>query len=170
MAGFRTDNALDCSAETYWEKVFLDDEYNRRLFFDELHFTEWRETERKEDGGKTKRVIKATPRVGDVPAALKAVIADGAGYEERGVLDSKQQRYEVQAIPNRLADKISIKVTMTTTPTPDGRCRLIVEGEIAARIFVIGSVLEQRLVADLRRSYDKSAAFTNRFVAEKSLK
>jgi len=170
MAGFRTDNVLECSAETYWGKIFLDDEYNRRLFFDELHFTEWREIDRKEVGGKMHRVLKASPPVGDVPAALKAVVADGAGYEERGVLDTKGQRYEVNAIPNRLADKISIKVTMATTPTPDGRCRLIVTGEVTARIFVIGGLLEQRLVNDLRRSYEKTAAFTNRFVAEKSLK
>ncbi len=170
MPGFRTDNVLDCSQETYWDKVFLDDEYNRRLFFDELHFVEWKELDRKADDEVVKRVVKATPYVGELPGALKAVLGDGVGYEERGTLQRKAHRYEADAIPNRMADKVSVKVTMSTTATPDGRCRLVVEGSVSARVFAIGGLLEQRMVSDLRRSYEKGAALANKFVAEKGLK
>ncbi len=170
MPGFRTDNLLECSEETYWEKVFLDDEYNRRLFFDELHFTEWRETERKQEGDKLRRVVKATPRIGDVPGALKAVIGEGIAYEERGLLTNGGRRYEAQASPNRMGDKVRVEITMSTAPAADGKCRLVVEGSVTARIFAVGGLLEQRMVQDLKRSYDKGAEFTNRFVAEKGLR
>jgi hypothetical protein len=35
--------------------------------------------------------------------------------------------------------------------------------------MLIGGMLEQRMMSDLTRSYEKSAIFTNRFVAEKKL-
>jgi hypothetical protein len=36
--------------------------------------------------------------------------------------------------------------------------------------MLIGGLLEQRMVTDLTRSYEQSASFTNRFLAEKGLK
>jgi hypothetical protein len=170
MAGFRTDNVLACSEATYWDKIFLDDEYNRRLFLDELRFTEWRELARDQEGELLKRRVKASPHVGEVPGALKALVGDGIGYEERGTLVRKKNRYEAKAIPNRLGDKVTVTITMATTPVDAERCRLVVEGSVTAKIFVIGGLLEQRMVSDLRRSYEKSAEFTNRFAGEKGLK
>jgi len=167
MPGFRTDNLLECSEETYWDKVFFDEEYNRRLFFDELHFVEWRELERKEQADRVSRVVKATPRLGELPGPLKALIGDSIGYEERGLLARGDRRYQAQASPNRMGDKVKVELTMSTTPAADGKCRLLVEGSVTARIFAVGSLLEQRMVQDLRRSYEKGAEFTNRFVAEK---
>ena len=170
MAGFRTDNVLACSEATYWDKIFLDDEYNRRLFFDELHFTDWKVLENKDEGELVKRTVKASPHVGELPGALKALIGDGVGYEERGTLVRQKNRYEAKAVPNRLGDKVTVTITMVTTPVDDERCRLVVEGSVTAKIFAVGALLEQRMVSDLRRSYEKSAEFVNRFANEKGLK
>ena len=38
-----------------------------------------------------------------------------------------------------------------------------------AKIFGVGGLLEKKLLGDLERSYEKSAAFTNAFVSEKGL-
>jgi hypothetical protein len=167
MPSFRVENVFDCSQLTFWEKVFFDAEYNRRLFFDELHFSEWRELEQKHEEGRVRRWVKATPPIADLPGPLKAAIGDGAGYEERGVFERATNRYEARVKPNVLSDKVTVELAFRTEPVDDTRCRRIVDGTVVARVFVIGGMLEQRMMEDLKRSYEKSATFTNRFVAEK---
>ena len=95
------------------------------------------------------------------------MIGDGAGYEERGVYDRTTNRYEAAVKPNRLADKLTVELAFSTVPLGDARCRRIVDGSVTAKIFAIGGMLEQRMISDLKKSYEKSAAFTNKFVAEK---
>lgn len=167
MPSFRVESVFECSEETFWDKVFFDAEYNRRLFYDELHFSEWRELERKDEGDRVRRWVKASPPMGDLPGALKAAIGDGAGYEERGVFVRATRRYDANVQPNRLGDKVTVELAFRTEHIDERHCRRIVDGTVVARVFLIGGMLEQRLVDDLRRSYEKSATFTNRFVAEK---
>lgn len=169
MAGFQTTYDIECSEETYWNQVFLNEEYNRRFFKEELHFPEWRELGRREADGKLYRDVKATPYVGELPGALKAVIGDGLSYEERGVFHPQEHRYVLDAIPSRMADKVTTKITMFTTVTGENRCRLNVEATVTAKIFMVGTLLEQKTLADLRRSYEKNAAFSNRFIRENGL-
>jgi Protein of unknown function (DUF2505) len=167
MPSFRVENVFECSQQTFWEKVFFDAEYNRRMFYDEFHFSEWRELEQKDEGARVRRWVKATPPLADLPGPLKAAIGDGAGYEERGVFERATNRYDARVRPNRLGDKVTVELAFRTEPIDERRCRRIVDGTVVARVFVIGGLLEQRMLEDLRRSYEKSAAFTNRFVAEK---
>ena len=101
--------------------------------------------------------------------ALKAVIGDGLSYEERGVFHPQEHRYVLDAIPSRMADKVTTKITMFTTVTGENRCRLNVEATVTAKIFMVGTLLEQKTLADLRRSYEKNAAFSNRFIRENGL-
>ena len=39
-----------------------------------------------------------------------------------------------------------------------------------AKIFGVGGLLEKKMIADLEKSYAKSADFTNAFVAEKGIR
>lgn len=169
MLELRVDHALECSEDVFWDKVFLDEEYNRVLFLQSLRFESWREASREVRDGLLYRVVEAVPPVGDVPAALKAVIGQGAGYEERGVLDRAKKSYRIEVVPNRLADKIEVKLELTTSPAGDARCRRIVRGTVSAKIFAVGGLLEKKLVSDLEKSYAKSVDITNRFVRDKGL-
>jgi len=107
--------------------------------------------------------------IGDLPGALKAVIGDNAGYEERGVFNKKTRRYQVAVVPNRMSDKISVSVEMWTEPLGETQCKRFARATATAKIFGVGGLLEKKLLADLERSYEKSAAFTNTFVGEKGL-
>jgi len=169
MATLEVEHVFNCSEATFWDRVFLDPEYNERLFKTELKFPVWREVKKEERDGVLHRWVEVVPYVGELPAALKAVVGEGVGYEERGLLDRAAKSYRVEVIPNRMAEKISVKVEMTTTPEGENRCRRRARAEATAKIFGIGGMLEKRLLADLEKSYQKSADFTNRFVAEKSL-
>ena len=169
MLELRVDHPLECSEDVFWDRVFLDDEYNRGLFLQTLKFTSWRELRRETRDGLLHRVVEAVPPVGEVPAALKAVIGQGAGYEERGVLDRAKKTYKIQVVPNRLADKVDVKLEISTSPAGDGHCRRIVRGTVSAKIPLVGGILEKKLLADLEKSYAKSVDYTNRFVKDKGL-
>jgi len=169
MASFRMEHVFACNQTTFWEKVFFDAEYNRRLFYDELHFTEWNELEQKHEGERVHRFVRAVPPTPDLPGPLKAALGNGAGYEERGVFDRAKNRYEARVKPNSLGDRVGVELLFRTEPLDEQKCKRIVEATITARVMLVGGMLEQRMVTDLQRSYEKSAVFTNRFVAEKGL-
>lgn len=169
MATLEVEHTFNCSEATYWDRIFLDPEYNERLFKTELKFPVWRELSREERGGVLKRVLEVVPYVGELPGPLKAVIGEGIGYEERGVLDRSAKSYKVTVVPNKLADKLSTKVELWTVADGDKRCRRKVRAEASVKMFGIGGTIEKRILSDLERSYAKSAEFTNRFIAEKGL-
>jgi hypothetical protein len=169
MATLEIEHTFNCSEATFWDRIFLDPEYNERLFKTELKFPVWREVSREERGGALHRVVEVVPYVGELPATLKAVIGEGIGYEERGVLDRAAKSYKVVVVPNKLADKLNIKVDISTVADGDKRCRRKARAEASVKIFGVGGTIEKRILADLERSYQKSADFTNRFIAEKGL-
>jgi hypothetical protein len=169
MLELRVDHVLECSEDVFWDQVFLDEAYNRGLFVELLKFTSHRELKRETKDGLLHRVVEAVPPVGDVPAALKAVIGQGAGYEERGVLDRQKKSYRIEVVPNRLADKIEVRLELTTTPVGPKQCKRSVRGTVSAKIMMVGGLLEKKLVSDLEKSYTKSVDYTNRFVRDKGL-
>ena len=170
MADFRVEHRFNCSEESFWSKVFFDSEYNQRLFFDHLKFSGFRELKNEDQGEQVHRVVEAVPPIGDLPGPLKTVVGDGVGYEERGVFERKARRYQATVVPNRLADKISVKIEISTVADGPEHCKRIAQGSVNAKIFGVGGMLEKKMVADLQKSYEKSAAFTNAFVAEKSIR
>lgn len=169
MATLEIEHTFNCSEATFWDRIFLDPDYNERLFKNELKFPVWRELSREERGGVLHRVVEVVPYVGELPAALKAVVGEGIGYEERGVLDRNAKTYKVSVVPNKMADKLSVKVDLWTVADGDKRCKRKARAEATVKIFGVGGTIEKRLLADLERSYTKSAEFTNRYIAEKGL-
>jgi Protein of unknown function (DUF2505) len=169
MAEARIEHVFECSEETFWTKLFFDEEYNRKLFKETLKFPVWKELSRADKGSTIERVVEASPPIGDLPGALKAIVGDSAGYEERATFDKASHRCRIQVVPNRLSDKVSVSVEMWTEALGDKRCKRLVKANATAKIFGVGGLLEKKLLSDLERSYEKSAAFTNAFVAEKGL-
>ena len=169
MATLEVEHTFNCSEATFWDKVFLDPEYNERLFKTELKFPVCCEVSREERGGALHRVVEVVPYVGELPGAIKAVVGEGIGYEERGVLDRNAKTYKVVVVPNKLAEKLSIKVDIWTVADGENKCRRKVRADVTVKIFGVGGTIEKRMLSDLERSYQKSADFTNRFIAEKGL-
>lgn len=163
----RIEHTYDCSAEVFWNQLFLDDEYNRKLFVEELHFSSWRVLRQEERGSELHRVIEATPPLGKLPAALERLLSEGLGYEEHGVLDRPNQRYRLEVKPRSLASKLTIQGELTTQPLSERSCRRIYVARAEARVFGVGGMLEQRLLDDIEKSYNKAAVFTNRWIAER---
>jgi len=165
----RIEHTYDCSADVFWSKIFLDEEYNRKLFLEELHFESWRVVSSQERGSELHRVVEAVPRLGDLPLALKRLLSEGASYQERGVVDRGAQRYRLEVTPRSLASKLSISGELFTTPLAERSCRRTYVARVEARVFGVGGMIEDRLLSDIERSYAKAAVFTNRWIAEHGL-
>ena len=168
MESVRIEHTFECSEQTFWDKIFFDEEYNRKLFLERLKFPVWKETKREERGGEIHRVVQVVPDMGEVPAALKKLVGDNAGYEERGVFDPVKHRYRIQIVPNALGDKLSINGEMYSEAVGSDKMKRIFRAEVVAKIFGVG-MLEKRIMSDLTRSYDVSARFTQTFIAERGL-
>jgi uncharacterized protein DUF2505 len=163
----RIEHTYACSAQVFWNQIFLDDEYNRKLFVDELHFESWRVLSSEVRGSEVHRVIAAVPRLGDVPGPLKRLLSNGLGYEERGVADLAAGRYRLEVTPTSLASKLSIQGELSTTPIDAQSCRRIYVARVEARVFGLGGMIEDRLLDDIEKSYGRAATFTNRWIAER---
>jgi hypothetical protein len=169
MADTRIEHIYNCSEDTFWNQIFFDEEYNRRLFKEALEFPVYEQTEFKETDSEVRRSIKVVPKLGPMPGPLKAVIGEGIGYVENGVLDKKTRRYTIDITPNKLADKVTIKGKLYTEPKGDGKCNRVFECTVTAKIFGVGGMLEKRVIADMQESYSRGAKFTNEYIAEKKL-
>lgn len=169
MAEIRVEHTFNCNVETFWDRIFFDPDYNRRLFLEVLKFPEWKVTRNEDTGERIERSCEATPRLGDLPGPLKKVVGEGVRYREEGVFDKAAKRYRMRVVPNKLSDKLGIDCELWLEPRADGRSNRIFTCRVEARIFGIGSLLEKRLLEDMHKSQNVTAEFTNRYIAEQGL-
>ncbi len=169
MADVKIEHVYNCSEDTFWDKVFFEEDYNRRLFKEALEFPTYEQVKRDEDDKEVRRSINVVPKLGPMPGPLKAVVGDGLGYREDGVFDKKSRRYSIVITPNKLADKMTIKGTLYTLAQGSDRCVRVFECSVVAKIFGVGGMLEKRVIADMEESYRKGADFTNAWLKEKGL-
>jgi hypothetical protein len=169
MAETRIEHIYNCSEDTFWNKLFFDEEYNRRLFKEALEFPVYEQTELQDTDSHVRRSIKVVPKLGPMPGPLKAVIGEGIGYQENGVFDKQTRRYTIDITPNKLAEKVTIKGTLYIEPRGDNKCNRVFDCSVTAKIFGVGGMLEKRVIADMQESYAKGAEFSNKYIAEKGL-
>ena len=158
---------MGCDTETYWEKCVLTEEYNRRLFLEALKFLKYELIEQKDTGDTVTRRVKAEPKTANLPAPLKKVIGDSLGYTEEGSFDRKKKVYSFRSIPAAFPEKVKIHGTMRCEPLGEKKVTRVTEIDIDVKIFMVGGMVEERIVSDMKDSYAKAAAFTNRYVKEK---
>ncbi|HSC86936.1 MAG TPA: DUF2505 family protein [Polyangiaceae bacterium] len=164
----RIEHVIECSEEKFWE-LFLDEKYNQALFQGYLKFPLWKVASVVDGEKEMKRVVEVEPYVADLPTAIKKVIGDNIRYKEDGVLDKEKRRYNVTVVPVRLADKLFVRGVQTTEPAPGGFTKRIFTADIDVKIFGVGGLIEKRVAADLTRSYDLGAKFTNRYIKENGI-
>jgi len=168
MAEVRIEHLIDTTDDGFW-KLFFDPEYNKKLFYEVLGFESWKQVSLDETDTRIERVVDVVPKVGDLPGPLKKLAEGGAGYRERDTFDKAQKRMKVQIEPSSLQGKLTISGNMYTVPAGDGKCRRIYDSSVVAKIFGVGGMIESRILADVKSSYDQAAAFTNRWIKEKGL-
>jgi hypothetical protein len=169
MQSVRIQHDFDCSEDTLWQVSFFDEEFNRRLYLETLRFPAWRILDQKVTDETMTRRVEVQPLVENVPAPVKKLMGDRFAYVEEGTLDRKAKRYKFRVIPGSMADKTRIAGEIHMEPLGEKKVRRIVEFSIEMKVFVVGSIVEQKSIDDTKASYDKSAAFTRAYLKEKGL-
>jgi hypothetical protein len=167
MAEVTVRHELACSADEYWDQCIFDDEFNQKLYVDRLHFHSFvpEGSEDLEDR-RTKRATMR-PDVGGIPASAKKLIGDALAYSEDGYLDKATGRYRATITPSSFADKTRVEAELWCEPSPSGdvnRCVRVARVKVEVKVFVVGGMVEEKIMRDLRGSYDAEAAFVHEWV------
>jgi hypothetical protein len=162
-------HTIETDVDTFWNKVFLDAEFNRALFQDFLGFTTYRVLEeRTERSGMVHRRVECTPKV-ELPAAVRRVFGDSVGYIEVGRYDPAAHRYYVEALPNFAGDKVKTTTEIWVEPAGDKRVERFALVDNTVKVFGLGTLLEGFIEQQTRDLYARGADFTNRWIREKGL-
>jgi hypothetical protein len=160
---------FDCDADTYFEKCMFDDEYNRRLYLETLKFPGYKLVESKDDADKRTRKVHIDPPLVGIPGPVKKVIGDKLSYVEEGTFDKKTKRYTFKVVPSTMADKTSTTGELWCESRGDKKCTRVARIKVEVKVFMIGGMVEEKILGDLKTSYDAAAKFTNDYIKEKGL-
>ncbi|MBM4374113.1 MAG: DUF2505 domain-containing protein [Deltaproteobacteria bacterium] len=165
MKKLQLTHEIHCSVEHFWE-VFFDKGFNTTLYLNELGFPKYEILEQREEGGKVAyRKTRGTPRA-DAPAAVKKLMGDGFGYDEEGRFDSSGRLWTFKLKMNTLADKLRTEGSVRCEAAGPDRCKRIMQMEFEAKIFGVGSIIEAFSEGEMKKGWDQSAAYMNRWVKD----
>jgi hypothetical protein len=164
---FRCANVFHCDADTYWKKLFFDQEYNEGLYKGALGFKNFEILEvTGEPGGDRTRKILTEPKT-EAPAVVQKLIGGGVTYTETGRLDAKSGKFDYQIVTSKLSDKVKIKGRLWVEPRGDKEVERICDVDLEVSIFGVGGAIEKFIAEATRESYEKTAVYTNEFIAKK---
>ncbi len=165
MATFTLTHEINCDEDTFWQ-LFLDKEFNEKLYKDGLGFPEYRVDEQVETDTEVRRTTSGRPKLANMPGPIVKLLGDSFGYKEVGSMDKKTKHWKYKLTPTTLADKLRQEGSVKAQPLGDGKVKRVVELTIEAKVFGIGGLLESTTEKQLRDGWDKSALFMNKWIAE----
>jgi hypothetical protein len=158
---------MDCTEDTYWDKCIFDEEYNRRLFIDTLKFPGFTLLASTDDADKKTKKARIDPPVVGIPGPVKKAIGDRLSYVEDGVYDKKTRRYRCVITPSTFADKTKVSAELWCETLGEKRIARSVKVSVEVKVFMLGSMVEEKIMQDLKHSYEQAAIFTNAYCKEK---
>lgn len=165
---FEVRHKFDVDADTFWDKVFFDEEYNRRLYIEALGFRsfEVEKLDRRDDGTVTRR-IRLVPQE-DAPGPIKKILGGEFAYIEEGSFDPQKKLWTYRIQPSTMADKVDTHGQFWVEPTAGGVERVCTVN-LSVKVFGVGKLAEGFIEKQTRKNYDLAAAFTNQYLRDKNL-
>lgn len=162
MGKFTVTHEIRCNVDTFW-KVFLDKEFNTKLYVESLGFPDWKVTEQTETETSATRKVSAQPKM-EVPGAVQKLIGANFRYMEEGSMTKPERVWRWKMTPSTLADKLSMTGSVRVEPIGDDKVRRIAEMTVEAKIFGVGGLIESSSEKQLRDGWDRSAVFMNKYL------
>jgi hypothetical protein len=160
---------IDTDEDTFWSKICFDEEFNTKMYLGSMKFPGWKVLDSKSDDAKLTRKVFVEPPVGDLPGPLKKVIGDKLAYTEEGTFDKKTRRYTFKVSPSVMPDKTKVSGELSVEKLGDKKIRRTCRISVEVKVFMVGGMIEERILSDLRSAYDNSATFTNKYIKENGL-
>lgn len=151
------EHRIPASAADFWEWIHGAD-YEARVAL-ALGLTEYRELERREDAGAVYRRLRVAAPLPSAFAPLLARVArvDEVAYVEEQWRQPDAYRVRWRMTPEVLAERVRVAGELRLEPAGSRHCKRILEGEISARIFGVGPLLERAAIREVVRAYDTAA-------------
>lgn len=161
---FSLEHRFDIDRETYMAEVYFNKEMGRQMD-QALGLGSKELIEEVDDEAIYKRVNMVRPQR-DLPRALRKVLGDkGLGFFETTIHYKGEFRLEwkmkTEMMPDRIFGGGEILIL-----DDNGATIRRVSGEINAKIFGVGGMIEKTSVENVRESYDKAAAITSQWIAD----
>lgn len=164
MLRYRIVDRFATTATHYWD-VFFDADYNRGLYEALDMDYELLELRREGEGSDETivRRVKLVPRR-ELPAVMRKFVSGAISYEQRDRFSRRDDRVDVETIPNYLADRFVSKGIYRLLPAADGVER-VWEGECACKVPLVGGAIEKLIVDEVQRGYTTTTSFTRDWLA-----
>ncbi len=159
MAKFTVRHEINCDEETFW-KVFLDKEFNEKLYRGHLGFPDFRVLDQQDSDKEVVRKVAGTPKM-NVPGPVAKVLGSNFSYTEEGRLNKATKVWTWKMTPSTMADKMRNEGTLRIERIGDDKVRRIADIVIEAKIFGIGGLIESSAEKQLRDGWNDSAVFMN---------
>ncbi len=163
MGKFTLTHEINCNEETFW-KTFFDKTFNEKLFRGELHFPEYNIVDQSETDKELKRKVSGQPKM-DLPGPVAKLLGSNFRYVEEGTWDKSSKLWRWKMIPSVLAEKMRNEGSMRIEPIGDNKVRRVAELVVEAKIFGVGGLMESSAEKALRKGWDASAVFMNKYLA-----
>ena len=159
-----TRHAFDCTPDRFWEMYWADD-------FDEMlmHGATFDRTvlSDNDEGDVRVRTVRITPHQ-ELPSPAAALLgAPKLVYDQENRFDPAKGEIRWRVIPTILPGKLDAQGHFRIVATPTG-CEQIVEGEIAVNVRFIGGRIEAAVVAEVEKSYARTAQVSREWLKKHS--
>jgi hypothetical protein len=157
--------SLPAAPERMWA-LFLDQDYLRSLYLEELHFIDVTVLEI----GESSRRLRMKPRLA-LPAALQKLVGDNFAYEDHATLDRARGVWTWKMEqPNDPGGKprkplVTSHGTIKVEADGEGKSRRTDTVTIEAHVLGLGGVIESTVEKEIRASWTKELAFLRKRLA-----
>lgn len=161
---FEVRHVLPFPPEVFWQRVHGNSEFNDALYNQHLGH---RYEVLVNDEATGKWLSKLFPKV-ELPAVLAKAAAgkeEGFCLTEDGLLDRASGTYKFKIIPSIMSEKIDAHGQMVILPHGNGQCQRVVNFTVDVDVFGIGKIVETFVEKTVKRGYDDSGEFLQKYLA-----
>lgn len=164
MLVYRPRHEIDCTPDRFWE-LYLDDEFQRRMFVDGLGWLPPTITHGADSEDEFQRTMEANPKV-LISGPVARLIKHTLGFVETASFDKAERVFRMKHRTNIFGDKVRLQGEFRVEPVGEHRCRRVARLEVEAHVFGVGRLLEKAVEINMKKGWDDSAVFFNRWVAK----
>lgn len=160
-------NVLHVAPDVFWARLFFDAGYTEKLY-EALEFDRYEVlSERREDNGDVKRVVRGFPPL-NAPGIIKRRLGAKLHYDEDGTFDAGRGVWSFRTVPSVVPDQVHIGGEIQLEPHPQG-CTHVVRMRTKVTAWGLGPLVERIIDRNTRSSYATFTQFTNAYAAEHGL-
>jgi len=164
MADITIRHEFDCDEETFWEKCIFSRDFNTQLYKGVLKFHAYDTLSDSNEPTRRTKKVRVEPALGNLPAAAKKVIGEKLAYTEEGALDKATGRYTFTVTPSVLEGKVKTGGELRCEKLGPNKIARVVQIHVEAKLPLIGGIIEEKIIGDLRRSYETAGEFTREWL------